>query len=142
MTNPLKLLTVSGALSDLKVSTKICNDYCNINIGIWEIALADISFSIQNPFISKVIFELSLNLVNGYSIKSNGGLTLQNLKLHNFELPVNEKIGLINLPIRWYTINNFSDNLIIYFKTWPYSKKQILPKDGEISISVLLKRIK
>lgn len=142
MTFPLKTLQLSGKLMDFQIRQRICFNYCNLNSGTWELAIADFSFHTDTTLIEKILCNLSCNVVVGTQYSSSGVLTSETIKLLRFQINDNEQCGLTFFPIRWFTINNVNEYFILFLEQWPLQNTKILiPKTCLITFTILLRKI-
>lgn len=138
--NPLKTIVIEGKFKDLHLRQKLCYNYCNLNSGIWEIAIADISFHCDTHLIEKIICSLSCNLVIGTQFSPKGILTTENIKLLNFQIDVNDLCGITYVPLRWFTVNNNSEYLSIFIKRWPNLTNILISDSLILSVTILMKK--
>lgn len=142
MNNPLKVLVLSGTLTDIQFEQKLTFNYCDINKGNWEISVGEISFLLKTVLPQKLIIELSSNFVNGYVYTKIGKLCLLNVPLIKVEIPKDQLSGVIYLPQRWFQINSKCDIVYLFSKFWPtISINKLILKDSIINISLFLRRI-
>ena len=141
MSNPLKSINVDGIIPEL--SYKLCPDYFNINVGVWEVALSDIAFAFKDEaIIRKTVFEVSSNLVQGYCYPDKKPLTKNNIVLGRFELtPGSLKLLQYFGSPKWFVVNNQASEIQLFFKEWPKPKPFNENPKFRVSVNLLLRRV-
>jgi len=142
MNNPLKSILIRGDCSSTDIKYQLCQDYCQIQYGTWEIAIADVYFCTLKPIASNVIFELSTNMVQGHAFSVTRRLSKQNIVLSSV-LFSHEQKETIQTPhfLKWFVVNNVpSDYVSVYLNQWP---SKTITDTGKVilTVNVLLRRI-
>ena len=144
MSNPLKSINIVGIIPDtLELSYKLCPDYFNINSGIWEVSLSEIAVHSSSPFMRDTVFEISSNLVQGYYYPDKKPLAKNNIVLGKFEIaPDNPRILHYFGSPKWFVVNNQPSEIKLFFKEWPTLKTFIANPKFQVSVTLLLRRVK
>lgn len=143
MNNPLKSITIEGNLFNQELNFKICQDYFQLQNGIWEIAISSISISLIEELKKDYIIQISCNCVQGHKI-SKGQLKKYHVELQQFKISKDLKKNVVNFnPPIWYIVNNsIGDYFTIYFKEWPMPVEKKITKNILVAANVLFRRIK
>jgi len=145
MNNPLKSIVIRGDINSTEIKYKLCQEYLQLPIGIWEVSIGDIAFFCTRPIESNSIFEISSNVVQGHSFSITRRLCKENIILSTFLLNSEYRRANIKTPqiLKWFVVNNVpSEYLSVYVNEWPsvnessYEVGHVL-----ISVNVLFRRI-
>lgn len=141
MNNPLKSINVVGVTPNL--SYKLCPEYFNLNVGVWEIALSDIAFTFKKDVLfSQTVYEVSSNLVQGYYYPDKKTLAKNNIVLGRFDLsPNNLKLLQYFGSPKWFVVNNQASEIKLFFKEWPERKPLLQNPSIRVSVNLLLRRV-
>lgn len=141
--NPLKSIFIVGEIkNDRELTYKLCPDYFNILVGVWEIALADIAINLNIIATQNSIFEISSNLVQGFVYNNSGQLTKNNVVLGRFEISPDKYRGLQTFGVnKFFTINNHPSEIKLYFKEWPSDSTLRANPRFKVSVNLILQRI-
>ena len=143
MSNPLKSINIQGTIpKELELSYRLCPDYFNLNVGVWEIALADIAFNFEGHNFRESVYEISSNLVQGYYYPKKQSLSKFNVVLGRFDLDPHGLKLLQNFgSTKWFVVNNQPSEIKLFFKEWPNDKPFIANPNFKVSVNLLLRRV-
>lgn len=140
--NPLKLVLLNGKLTE-KNSTlrcQLCQDYIDIRIGNWNVAIRDISFSASKLPSAVEFINVSTNLVTGKQMDTNQSLRLFDPPLERFEISTRYPKKLITFQEHWFSVNAQTDLVELDFQFWPSLQLPQGPYDIDVNVSLLLYR--
>jgi len=122
--------------------SRLCPDYLQLQYGVWETAIADVTFTRLQPVDKSAIFELSTNLVQGHSFSASRRLCMENIILSTVLFKKDNELAVYSPQVlKWFIVNNVpSDYLIVFLNQFP---KQFLTQINKviISVNILLRRI-
>lgn len=137
----LKSVILSGNLKKQENLTYKLYPSCEYNTGTWQMCVTSVSFSqVEESSVSQLAL-LNCNMVKDLKMEHNYTIATFYPTLASVYISCDkkQKQKIDYLPENWFTINNYSDEIRIYF-LHPQTKA-ILKPNVFVVVHLLLKRI-
>jgi len=125
-----------------KFVSRLCPDYLQLQYGIWETSIADVTFTCLKPVFKSAIFELSTNLVQGHSFSVSRRLCKENIILCTTLFNKDNQLTVHSAPVlKWFIVNNVPNEYLTIFIDQKPKKIANEANFVLISVTILLRRI-
>lgn len=137
----LKSVILTGNLSKVQHLSYKLYPSCEFNTGTWQMCVTSVAFSQVNETSTSQLALINCNIVKDLKMEHNYTIATfyPTLATVLMQCDRKQKQKIDYLPDNWFTINNYSDEVRLYF-LHPETKA-ILKSDVFVVVHLLLKRI-
>jgi hypothetical protein len=135
----LKNFTIKSALLQGPIKKKLVYQLCpstEFSEGVWNLSIASVSYSTNNPDDKKDIFSISCNVVKSQKLSSSNEIENYNQPLNTFLIETKKK-QTIYFNAHWFRINAISNELKFTIKN---ETNSTIEYDGLVYLHVLFQK--